>query len=220
MGARIPLDQRVTLSLGVEGVSRHEEVLIKSMVKLLNYRTEHNWIFDNEKADLWILGESSPQCSVSTGEMNVMRVDHHNGAEISSYCLRFPIHAQAFEAQLNSLGVQILLRRQDGAGKGAPPSLPDDESLMLLRWPPAALLRTPQRVKLATLMTRHSVTLEQLVQRSGVERAECLGFCEDLRKAGLFHAHRAAQAVPAPSSAPEEKPPLSLLSRIRQRLGI
>ena len=44
-------EARPNLTLRMEGVAPHDELLFKSMVRLLSYRTLHNWAFATGSVD-------------------------------------------------------------------------------------------------------------------------------------------------------------------------
>ncbi len=96
------------------------------------------------------------------------------------------------------------------------------EALRLRRWPPADLLRTPDRMRLATLMTGRVLSLADLQRHSGQPQSACEAFIADLLRAGALDAVGAAQpmqsARPAAASA-QPRVQAGLLSRIRNRLG-
>lgn len=213
---------RANLSLRIEGVAAHDELLFKSLVRLLSYRTQHNWVFATGAVDLRIIGEDSPESAQSKPPANVLWVGHSE--QHRSPFLHLPIHANELELLLNTLGASIL-KKQAAAHDAWPPAIGHDETFMLHRWPPAAMLGTTARIKLATLMTAHPVSIDTLALRSGIPSQECAMFCQALDRAGLLR----RDSVPAPATPPHHtsetpalnaKPDLSLLSRIRRRLGL
>ena len=152
--------------------------------------------------------------------------------------LQMPLHARELEAELNRLGVLIVPLDQaaqtsvDVPGTAPYQSL-DTQPMSMLRWPPAALLKTPGRLRLATLMTGKQMTVYGLQLSSGSNLEECRTFFSELRAANLLSAAPGAQLLPqtrvqvtlptsAPTRAPSQqnKASTSLISRIRMRLGI
>lgn len=211
---------RANLNFLIECVSAHEELLLKSMVRLLNYRTEHNWTLGPGTVDLRIIGEEPPMPAVSTAD-TILWVGRTAGQK--KPFLQFPIRANEFEIQLNALGAEVLLKKQVAASETLPQAIRPDESLLLRRWPPASMLRDYQRTKLSALMTGHPISLETLALRSGCSHHDCEKFCLELDHAGLLQRHLPA---PSPAAAQSEEAPSkpghdnSLLARIRRRLGI
>jgi hypothetical protein len=215
---------RPTLHYSVERLSPRDTLLLKSLVKLLDHRTDQHWCCDPLQARLRVRGDETGPAAVggdsreAAGPTPVLMLAHVEQSH--EYFLKQPLHAQALETMLNQLGQKIL---QMG---GAPAALPartlrTEDPYRLLRWPPAGFLGTPARMRLATLMASQPLSLAGLQQRSGQPAGECAEFFHALVQAGLLQAApaadagrtRAAPAAPAPAS-------LGLLARIRSRLGL
>lgn len=101
------------------------------------------------------------------------------------------------------------------------------EEYKLKRWPPQAVLRDSRdRIRLANLISRKSLTVEQMVQGSGISRAEVQAFVTVLQSFGIVSVALAAtgSSVPrlstATCAAPRQKQKRSFLSAIRRKLGI
>ena len=207
---------RANLTLRLEGIAPHDELLFKSLVRLLSYRTQHNWAFGTGSVDLQIIGEESLEAAASSkAAANVLWVGHLPAGR--SPFLQLPLHANELELLLNTLGAQIL-KRQQSLARSSPSEFAPDEMLTLTRWPPSSLLGSAARIKLATLMTAHTLSLEMLAQRSGASLEECRRFSQELDRAGILQ--RSAQPSAPQTLALKAKPDLSLLARIRRRLGI
>lgn len=232
--------QRALLSFSVEGLPPREELLFKSLVRLLDHRTHQHWAWKIDRADLRVVGEAlSPGSENPAPPVPVLavgQVDPQRGGHF----LTLPLHADALEQTLNRLGAMVVHAR--GLGLAAAEAvLADDAEFRLLRWPPAALLEAPHRIRLATLMTGRPTSLGVLRQRSGMGAQECLDFIADLRRSGLIEnvadaaqaaPHTAAaasasaqspdgsQPEPAPSALARDPVQPGLLARIRSRLGL
>lgn len=214
--------RRANLSLCIEGVAAHDELLFKSLVRLLSYRTKHNWTFSTDKVDLRVIGEETTESALGAVPASILWVGH---AELHrTPFLHLPIHTSELESLLNTLGATIL-EQQKTAHKTWSSSLLGNETFMLQRWPPVSILGSPARIRLATLMTGQPISMGTLVLRSGATSQDCELFCQDLDRAGVLRRHGAnAPARPqhdtneAPGS--KARPDLSLLSRIRRRLGL
>lgn len=240
-----------SLGFSVEGLSARDELLVKSLVRLLGHRTLQQWVFQANpiQASLRILDAETAPAQVgfpsAAPVLLVGRSDPGRGP-----FLRLPPHADEFERILNQLGAEILQARvQEPAEQELAPaeSRPvGGGSFRLLRWPPAVMLGTPWRTKLATLMVGQALPIDLLHQRSGVSLAECTAFMRELQQAGLLREAVASGVVVAPASqapapvisAPTTsvevvvqplvpflptvaapKAPPGLLARIRARLG-
>ncbi|MDQ3059407.1 MAG: hypothetical protein M3R45_07745 [Pseudomonadota bacterium] len=70
-------------------------MLFKSLVQLLSYRTQHNWVFATGAVDLRILGEDAPESAQSKPPANVLWVGHSQ--QHHSPFLHLPIHANELE---------------------------------------------------------------------------------------------------------------------------
>lgn len=244
--------QRVSLGFSVEGLGARDEVLLKSLVRLLDHRTLHQWHHQppGEGVALRVQGEGVA-LSAGSGGGALLAVGREPPAAQVPF-LRLPLHADALELMLNQLGAQAL--QHPGPGKtphphhlqppvpGTPPAAagwPAGETFRIVRWPPAHLLNSPQRLKLATLMVGQAMSLDVLQQRAGVALAECEAFVRDLLAAGLLQgpAGDGAAAVPLAAAMPSvqaqaanpihpaqpptpARAPSGLLARIRSRLGL
>ena len=210
---------RASLSFSVEGLSARDELLVKSLVRLLGHRTHQQWNFQSDPAqaalhlcDADIAAATAAVALQSAVPVLVVgRTDPGQGP-----FLRLPPHADEFEQLLNRLGAQILqahatttpvqAERTEPASAIVPAPEPlNDRSFRLVRWPPAALLGAPWRTKLATLMVGQALPLDVLHQRSGVALADCTGFVRELQQAGLV---REAGAAGSPTAG--QTPALAL----------
>lgn len=215
--------QRTNLSLCIEGATQHDELLLKSLINLLNYRTKHHWTFSSDSVDLQIIGEHSSKWKDETMLANVLWLG--STEQRQSPILHLPIHVNEFELLLNSLGSKII-EKQNAAHKIWPSSIHPDENFILHRWPPSSMLGTSEKIKLATLMTGHPMSINTLMQRSGITANDCEAFCQTLDRAGLLQRNEATadpvkpeQGV-SPKNTLKVKPDLSFLSQIRRRLGL
>ncbi|GER15109.1 hypothetical protein [Variovorax boronicumulans] len=226
----VPKSQRALLSYSVEGLPHREEVLLKSLIRLLDHRTHQNWSWKAEQADLRVVGDqvalaaASPQPAVPT--LTVAHADPQRGP-----FLALPLHTDALEVVLNRLGAMVVHARGLGLATTEVP-IGEHEEFRMLRWPPAAVLEAPIRLRLATLMSNRPASVLSLQQRSPATRQECADFLADLHRAGLLE--RAAPpgalvAASAPDSVfPDSRFPApardtvqpGLLARIRNRLGL
>lgn len=225
-------------SYSIEGLSEREGLVLKSMMRLLSHRTECVWVYRQESSELKVVSDQVgaahaampwAQQVLTLGVIDSKRVAY----------LRLPLHANELEAELNRLGRLIVPNNNHIAvlstapGRVAarlieelgclPERKPETEAMRLLRWPPASLLATPDRVRMATLLISSRLSLYALQQRSGASFDACALFFEDLKKANLLTIPaqvteplaRAAQPV-----APGASDPPGLFARIRSRLGL
>lgn len=111
----------------------------------------------------------------------------------------------------------------------APPA--DAPRQRLKRWPRAAVLRAdPQRIRMATLLSRRALNVHELTVLTGYGARECQVFMQVLRSSDLLtddtpaqsSAPAAAAAPAAPAAANPATPRLArgLIASFRRRLGL
>lgn len=206
---------RVALTYGISGLSTHDALLLKSLVRLLGHRTLHGWVYQEEGAALQVVGQNEALPIGALPSAAPLRLHVSSTHSPHPLSLRLPLNVAALERMLNQVGEQLLHQRtqanlaQISLGK---------ETYQLKRWPPAALLGSPERMKLATLLTARALCLAGLAQRSQQPAAECERFLHALKQAGLLTECSAAIAPAATVPAPT--PAMGLLARIRHRLGL
>lgn len=212
------------LTFSLNGLSAHDETLFKSFVRLLAHRTLYQWIFTTQGADVWVVAQDSAR-AVPPGQKALVVGHAHQG---EAHFVSVPFHADALEQVLNHLGNMVA--RDKHAAVVAPATDMPHAHFRLLRWPPAALLTSTDRMRLATMMTGKWTSLAILRERSGVQAEVCSQFLADLQHAGLLadftQAHHTVTERPPHDAGAGEAmlTPRSLepglLSRIRSRLGI
>jgi len=216
---------RPTLGFTLEGLTGREETLFKAFIRLLDHRTLQQWVYRPSRPDLRVVADSVASDTVRIDAIApdancplLLTISSAPGQR--QHCVSLPLRADELEAELNSLG-----QLRVGAGSVARP-LPPQASFRLLRWPPAELLGTPERVHFATLMVSKPFTLAWVQERSGLAPAACAQFFAELHDAALLAAvpSTAPEAAAASAEAPSATvaPPASagLIARIRSRLGL
>lgn len=217
--ARTDSPPRPTLGFTLEGLTGREETLFKAFVRLLDHRTLQQWVYRPVRPDIRVVADSvamvvDASAAPEPDGPSPLLLTISSAPGQRRHCVGLPLRADELEAELNSLGQ---LRVSTGAARHAEP-LPQNAWFQLLRWPPADLLGSPERVQFATLMVNKPFTLAWVQQRSNLAPAACAQFLADLRDAGLL--------TPLPSIAPKQNEPAApapassgLLARIRSRLG-
>lgn len=255
--ATSPRTRRPLLSYSVDGLPARDELLFKSLVRLLDHRTHQQWTWQVEQADLRVVGDRFPVAAPDDApDRAVPRLTLGETPPPHGPFLRLPLHADALEVMLNRLGAMVVHARELGLplpagrdrnerGGGA-----HGEEYRLLRWPSAALLDTPMRMKLAALLAGRPASLHALQQRSNAGAQECADFIAALEHAGFvagtghggvgtgFAASQApeslwpdSQSLPVPEVSPGADASRALattraavapglLARIRNRLGL
>lgn len=233
-----PTREREVLSFSVEGLSAREELLLKSFVRLLGHRTKHIWLYNarpmhlgtNFKVDLRVVPDGIDTLSIPQAQ-HVLTLGTVHRQRDAYLCL--PLHAEELEAALNRQGHLIVSLRTALKPSALPDPIvphprastnaltPSHEAVRLLRWPPASLLHSTGRMRLATLMTGPPMTLAVLQQRSGQPAQVCADFVDDLRRAGYIGSPPTEASPARPlekaNTAPKVQP--GLLARIRLRFG-
>jgi hypothetical protein len=215
--------RRPSLGLAVEGLAPRDELLLKSLVRLLDHRTQHQWTFHAARCDLLIAGEGlgglATVSGTAVGDGPPPTVLRAARAGAGAHALNLPLNPEALEQALNRAGAAIVEARQRAEAQAAVPILDDERAFQLTRWPPSELLRGPGRLALATLLVSRPCTVTQLHLRGCAERSVCLAFLHELQRAQLLRSDEAHTA--GPSSAPAPAPALpGLFARIRRRLGL
>jgi len=225
-------DRRPLLSFSIEGLPARDELLFKSLVRLLDHRTHQHWAWQVEGADLRVVGDRAAALSAEAADSPLPLLTVGDTPPPRGPFLRLPLHADALEAMLNRLGAMVVHARDLGLAASAERGARGEE-YRLLRWPSVALLDSAVRMKLATLLASRPATLAALQQRSNASAQECADFIAALERAG-FVAASGGGAARAPESiwpdsqvhpAAEATPPArevqpGLLARIRSRLGL
>ena len=232
---------RVSLGFSVEGLGTRDEVMLKSLVHLLDHRTLHQWqhLPPGDCVALRVLGEGVALPAGGKG-VPLLAVGRKPPAMQVPY-LRLPLHADELGLMLNQLGAQALQHHAPGRVSHPHPQSvadwPAGEAFRIVRWPPAHLLNSPQRLRLATLMVGQTMSLDVLQQRSGVAWAECAAFARELHMTGLIQgADEEVATAPLAAASPAALPPVNpihsaqppapyrapsgLLARIRSRLWL
>lgn len=235
--------ERPTLTFSVEGLHTREELLFKAVVRLLGHLTYQQWRYQPASAanrvDLLVAADGT-QPTYSTGASHpalakqpVLRIHTGGVSEARGHgYLSWPIKADALEAELNYFGSQAIAQRetQKAVAFLAPEPNPTTASvaqpnhlaglLRLKQWPPARLLAGPGRMRLATLLTGKAMSLAELAYRSALPLPLCELFAGELDRAGLLLATRRERSAAPLVVALPKMVQVSLLERIRMRLGI
>ncbi|MES2946574.1 MAG: hypothetical protein V4772_27220 [Pseudomonadota bacterium] len=224
-------DTRTRLRFSVEGLSARDEILFKSLVRLLGHRTHQQWSYSTDKPHVRVTGDvgyvgedlllQRPASTAQAFQPLVLLVGHSRKQH--EFFLHQPMHANELELLLNQIGSKVagLVAVTDEPRLAATaPSAPvavfssarfdDNEGFVLHRWPPAAMLGSPVRIKLATVMRGRPMTLNALQKRSGFSQQECAEFVDLLRRAELLARTEPALQANAPLAAVESNPALPI----------
>ena len=195
-----------TLRFSVEGLSPRDELLLKSLVRILDHRTEYSWQCISERigeqVDLRVVSERSVvniEPRLAANFQAVLIITSAQPAEVG--VLALPLRADLLEQELNRQG-RLICGKQDQLPDHAAPSIPspalsivqpgfepvrilNTSPLRLNRWPPIALLNSSAKLKMATLLSGKPITVAQLADRANQTLSLCNDFIAELRRANL-----------------------------------
>ncbi len=238
-----------SLSFCFVGLPAREQLVFKSLMRLLATRLRNEWVY-LPQAQLLVIGDLplSQEDILTCGAPSALAKLHvgtnlPDGAQ--NLCL--PIKANILEERINALGKKILAARVNNSlavaahaefeprlhrtimpadAPFATAALDTSQSFKLKRWPPSKLLNLQGRIRMATVLLRRVVSLQELSKYANQEEHVCKGFLAELWAADLLSAQTTkpptadAIAVPQVLATPLSTPKTSLLSRIRLRLGL
>ena len=231
-----PANERVQFSFAVEGLSDREELLLKSIIRLLDHRTKHAWVYDPFKADLWIVENDmhvpseakyrNPLYLMRT--IAVLRSSENVLVEVNGYKTEkavMRLNAKKIEDVLNEVGSWFDVKL-DVASHADLSTAFHVDSYKLVRWPTSLIRGDTSRSKIAALMLGKPLTIADIVNKSSCDMAFCEEFLDELRSANLIETavvtsprQTNIKEVNAAIVSPTNKP-ISIFARIRNRLSL
>ena len=235
----------VTLRFCVRQLTARDELLLKSLIRLLSHRTLQRWMYCTDGlVDVVILGdcldesfaeaEQKPLATANVAQQKnaplTLAIGH--ARQEQPYFLYLPLHANALEQMLNQIGQAVPPAMAPVASPKLVSHFSARDSFRLLRWPPSTVLPTAQYRKLATLLSGKPQLLETVIERSGLQRRECEIFLHRLQNLNLLETisspfvaavlsiSKPVEAQPLGESPVHWRASLSLVARIRSRLGL
>ena len=227
----------------VTGLSARNEILLKSLMRLLHGVTRYDWVYSPSGQDLAVVATGTPELPAAKSDLSgppefsaraCLWVG--DACEGKPFRVALPLHCKELESELNKVGEWLVAQPAPAAASEA------NTVFQLLRWPPTAFLSTPERTKAATLLLKAPIKFDVLARRAGMSAEDCRLFI-----AVLPHMKH---SVPEPDSLalerffdapsqPPENPGLStfsitksvstlmtsvsrsgIVARIRDRLGL
>lgn len=169
--------------------------------------TEHHWEcrepLSTYRTDLLVTIGQDPctLCLRPFGNPQPMLKWGSNRRDASPFFLSLPIKPNELEHQLNCVGrvisnghaipeetteeiVELSTMPAALGGESAKPETP--MRFRLRQWPRSVLLAEPGRMRLASLLTTQSMSLDEMVFHSALEPARCERFLADMQAAGLL----------------------------------
>lgn len=195
--------ERTGLTFCVEGLQPREELLVKSLIRLLDHLTHQQWRYQppdgKEHIDLLLAAPGTSEAFAARyGGLPAALLELSHGGENGHGHLSWPLRPDALEKELNRLGgmaktqyatwrINSMQLSPDVATRETKPLETPGRVMRLQQWPPTHLLTAPGRMRLATLLTGRPMDLDELVRRSKLEQYACQTFVNDLQHAGLLH---------------------------------
>ena len=214
--------------------------MIKAMLKLLaaGSRGGFQWQFsDTAPYDVVIVDANS--VDVGTPRVKAMApaslVLFESGAAAAQpSSLVRPLRADRLQAQLLAQQTMLNYIHKPVAQQPIQPRVPTAAKLFKLRrWPHQQLLRRdPQRIKMATLLSRRPMAVDELALISGLPQDQCHAFMQLLQSMNLLDIQTASPTAPPPGAglphagvaqtpkAEDSASRWSFVRSIRKRLGI
>ena len=203
--------ERAVLTFCVEGLQPREELLVKSLIRLLDHLTHQQWRYQppDGRAHIHLL-LAAPGTSEAFAARNgklpaaLLELGHSGENGHGHGHLPWPLRPDALERELNRLGGLATTQRADitqansaqvssaqlltsTATSQTQPLEAPAGAMRLQQWPSTHLLSGTGRMRLATLLTGQPMDVDELVRRSKLERHICQTFVNDLQRAGLLH---------------------------------
>ncbi|MDO5623249.1 MAG: hypothetical protein Q4G71_00995 [Pseudomonadota bacterium] len=227
-----------TLRLGAYKLPAAEVVLVQTLFRLYAHGNDFRWTFvtappyDALLVDGTTDGAQDP--AINDMAKAVLRLTRMT-ATPEPNTLQRPIRADRLQDWLKATEHDLLETRpatllmEEPADAPAPAAATTAISPLrfkLRRWPPATLLRgDPNRIRMATLLSRRALNAAELASISQQPAHECQAFLQTLQTTGLVEVQQEA-----PASAPVQAAPVTvaakptfgrgLISGIRRRLGL
>ena len=211
------------LIINAYGLPEGETKLLQAIVRLSDQLGDA-WRFGNGPACDVLLADGEKVDQALAGGMTareIIRVVQRDMPCDDNALIR-PIHAEQFIRQL--VGVATRLR----FGRNTVSASDGVLRRRLNRWPAARLLESDRsRIRLATLLLREALSIEELSERSGQSVRECADFLSVLEQHGMLTQENkldmpdnAAKHSAKASQELQKQVPRGFLASIRRRLGL
>ena len=235
-----------TLRLGAYKLPAAEVVLVQTLFRLYAHGDAFRWTFVTAPPYDALLADGTTDEGMSPAvdamAKAVLRLTRMNSGQAPN-TLERPIRADRLQDWLKSTEHDLLQTRpatlieeatQPDAveAEATTPAAPiNPVRFKLRRWPPAVLLRSdPNRIRMATLLSRRALNAAELATISQQPVQECQAFLTTLQTTGLVDVQKepapapapAAAGAPAPAAPPKPAPTFArgLISGIRHRLSL
>jgi hypothetical protein len=233
-------NSRLQFNYAVEGLSAREELLLKSIIRLLDHRTKHTWVYDPAKADLWIVDHESSVpskakyqnplhmirtlASLQTAEVISGASDSATGDADKSV---MRLNAQNVEITLDQVGNWFGVKLNNLTEIDSNSDL-QAESYKLLSWPTRLIQGDVTRSRISAMMLGKPLTMKDIVSKSGCDLGICEAYVQALKAEGFIDISKVIDSnvlEPLPAhklleqvTSIKQNKPLSIFARIRNRL--
>lgn len=228
---------RVALNFGTEGLAARQDLLIKSLIRILDFKTQHRWVYQPEAADVWIVTEGTTLPAQTRNALKPCQIlTICEGEKLGPCQLSRALKSDQIEDALNYVGnllapasatvpVTVPVTAPSLVAQATTAAAASIESFRLVRWPHTGLLANVQCIRMATLLLNRPMSLQEMVTQSGLAAAECAEFIQRLKAAGLVRLSQAhtmhSGTAPIPLAyTPVARQQQSLFARIRNRLSL
>lgn len=218
-----------SLRLGVHGLPAPEAGLVRALLKLLESASPGGtlWVFAADgPCDVLVADAadgSLPRAQAERRARAVLRLGG-TGSATAEDALPRPLRAEQFEAWL--LRTQRVLYGAVSSTRPAPPPGPVEASpaavrFKLTRWPPPELLHgEPQRIRMASLLSRRFLSVRELSRLADVDDIRAQTFIQLLQNFQLLAIEKSEIPRPPAIATGGRDVDWNLLRSLRRRLGI
>ncbi len=214
--------------LGVKGIPTVEVELLRIIIRLSSNLMSFWTVSETQACDVLLVEGAASGADASIAPAMVVPVVARRDAKNMTNAgpvLARPIYAEELVQLLNELEPGV--RNGKAAAEAEPASPSVSKRARLKRWPSQkSLLKHPGYIRLATALTKSAQSARSLSALGDLPVDQCASFLASLEKEGVlvWLADVESPESPAPASALQDKeaiaPKMSLLSRIRRRLGL
>ena len=208
------------LRLGTYKLPAAETALIQTLLRLYAQNTASHWIYASAPPYDALLadGSTAEGQSPTLDRLAPIVLRLARRSENTTHdLLERPIRPDRFQQWLQTIEQKLLA--QAARAKRENPT-----RYRLLRWPPASVLRDDaDRIRMATLLSRRFLSVQELVSISRQSENICMDFIHMLQEASLLQTQ--AEAASNPSDSPSDLPAprkrffnLKMIQTIRERL--
>ena len=206
--------ERTRLTFSLEGFSPREEVLFKSLVRLLDHITIHKWIYQSAspdyRIDLLVVADGHRPTFFRGGQSAAQPVlSVGNGSDRDMF-FSWPLQPHKLSDTLNRVGGRAVDHQVKSSASSFMPdqAAAEGDATQLFRlkqWPPSNYLVGTGRMRMATLLLGREMSLSELQHRSALPLAACRAFTTVLQKTDLLVVTRREAALqPARRLEPHE----------------